>query len=80
MRRSPNILNHHGAGTNLVHNSDERGKQVALVQGAKLLSSHRERRAGQTSRDDICTGKRCSVKGAEVLLEYVPLRTVQAKG
>ncbi len=64
IKNPSNILNHHGAGTNLVHNSDERRKQVALVQGAKLLSSHRERRAGQTSRDYICTGKRRSVKGA----------------
>jgi hypothetical protein len=80
IKNPPHVFNHHGAGANLVHNPDERRKQVALVQGAKLFSSDRERRAGQAGRNDICTRKTPRVKCAQILLDYVPSRTVQAKG
>jgi hypothetical protein len=79
LKDTPDVFNHHSLRTNLIHKADHRRKEIALIPIPQLFSSHRERRAGQTARQDVDAYERRAVEMVKVCLDYVASRAIQAE-
>jgi hypothetical protein len=77
IEEAAHILDHECAGADFIDEAQGFWKQIPLVFDAELLSRDRERRTGQTTRQQINPLIGPPIEGRQITFAYIPAGAVQ---